>query len=83
MTINIGSQRFWAVVRQVLSVAAIVMGALTQALSSIHLPIGVSSVLVAIGGVILGIEHYVADPSTGTTNATSTTPATKSEAPIS
>lgn len=67
MTIDLGSQRFWAVVRQVLSVAAIVMGALTQALSSIHLPVAVSSVLAAAGGIILAIEHYVADPSTGTT----------------
>jgi hypothetical protein len=74
MTIDIGSQRFWAVTRQVLSVAAIVMGALTQALSSIKLPIGVSSVLVAVGGIVLAIEHYVADPSTGSTSVTTPTP---------
>lgn len=59
-------QSIAAIVRQVLAIAAIVMGALTQALPSLHLSAGVSGALVAIGGAILTVEHYVADPSTGT-----------------
>lgn len=64
MTVNI--QRVSSVVRQVVAVAAIVMGCLTQALSSIQLSPAISTALATIGGVILGIEHYVGDPSTGT-----------------
>lgn len=59
------SQRTAAVLRQVLAVVAIVFAALTQAVSSLHLPVAVSSVLGIVGGVILAVEHYVSDPSTG------------------
>lgn len=62
-------QRFSAIARQVLAVGAIVVGALSAAIEPLHLPPAVSSVLVVAGGVILAVEHYVADPSTGTTNA--------------
>ena len=53
-------------IRQALAIAAIVMGALTAALSGIRLPPAVSAVLAAAGAVVLAIEHYVSDPSTGT-----------------
>jgi hypothetical protein len=65
-------QRFFAVARQVLAVLGVVFGVLTQAIPAMHLPTAVSSVLVVAGGVILAIEHYVADPSTGTTGAVPT-----------
>ena len=63
-------QAFASIARQVLAIAAVVMGALTAALNGIHLPPAVSTVLVAAGSVILAIEHYVGDPSTGTTPPT-------------
>lgn len=63
MTVN--TQQVASIFRQILAVAAIVMGALTQALNGIHLSPAISSVLAIVGGVILAIEHYVSDPSTG------------------
>lgn len=63
---TINHQSLASKARQVLAVAAIVMGALTSALSGIKLPGAASAVLAAGGFIILGIEHYVSDPSTGT-----------------
>ena len=60
-------QQIASILRQVAAVGAIVMGALTQSLSSIHLSPAISAVLAGAGALILGIEHYVGDPSTGTT----------------
>jgi hypothetical protein len=60
-------QRIASIVRQVVAVAAVVMGALTSAVSGIHLPPAVSAVMVAAGGVVIALEHYLSDPSTGTT----------------
>lgn len=65
MTVN--TQQVASILRQVVAIAAVVMGALTASLSSIHLPTGVSAALAAVGGVILAVEHYVSDPSTGST----------------
>jgi glycerol uptake facilitator-like aquaporin len=65
-------QRLFSIVRQVLGIAAAVMGVLTASVSQLHLPPAVSSVLVVVGGLILAVEHYVADPSTGTPVATTT-----------
>lgn len=62
-------QQLASILRQVAAVGAIVMGALTATLNGIHLPPAVSAVLTALGGGLLWIEHYVGDPSTGTTNA--------------
>lgn len=62
-----------AVIRQVLAIAAVVMGALTSALSGIHLPPAVSAVLAAGGLVLLNVEHYLSDPSTGNPVTTTTT----------
>jgi hypothetical protein len=58
-------QSFFSIARQVLAVLALVMSALTQSLNDIHLPIAISTVLGAFGAIILTVEHYVADPSTG------------------
>jgi hypothetical protein len=75
-----------SVVRQVLAIAAIVMGALTSALQGIHLPPAVSAVLAAGGLVLLNLEHYLSDPSTGnpvtTTTTTTATPAPAPPAPV-
>ena len=65
------TQQVASIVRQVVAVAAIVMGALTSALSGIKLPPAVSAVLTAAGAGLLWIEHYVGDPSTGTTPTSS------------
>jgi len=71
MTVTL--QSFWSIVRQVAAFAAIVFAALTQALGSIKLSPVASAVLGVFGIVILGIEHYVGDPSTGTPAAPSPT----------
>lgn len=52
-------QRVAAVVRQVAAVVAVVMGALTQALSSIKLPPAGSALLGFAGAAILVAEHIV------------------------
>jgi hypothetical protein len=59
------AQQLSSIARQGLAIAAVVMGALTSAISGIKLPPAASTALVALGAVILGIEHYVSDPSTG------------------
>jgi hypothetical protein len=56
-------QRFWAVVRQMAGFASIILGAIPET----GLPNAVRIPLVAFGGIVTAIEHYVADPSTGTT----------------
>ena len=71
---TVTSQSFWSIFRQVLAILGIVFAALTQALQSIKLPPAASVIMGVFGTVILGLEHYVADPSTGTT-AVTTTPA--------
>ena len=66
MTVNINTQRVASVARQILAIAAITFGVLTQSDSSLHLPVLISSILTVAGSVIIAIEHYVGDPSTGT-----------------
>lgn len=65
-------QSIASIARQVLAVAGIAMGVITASVTQLHLPTAVSSILVVAGGVILAIEHYVADPSTGTPQAPAT-----------
>jgi hypothetical protein len=65
MTIN--TQRLGSFFRQALAVLGIVFGVLTQSVQGLHLPVAVSSIITIGGAVILAIEHYVSDPSTGTT----------------
>jgi hypothetical protein len=67
---TVNTQQVASILRQVLAVAAVVMGAITASISSLHLPVAVSAALTVIGGIILAIEHYVSDPSTGSTGAT-------------
>jgi hypothetical protein len=66
---TITPQSLASILRQVGAIAAVVMGVLTAALSGIHLPAAASTALTVAGALILGIEHYVSDPSTGTTPA--------------
>ena len=64
MTINL--QNFGAVARQVLAYLGIVFGVLTQSVSSMHLPTAVSTAIITVSGILVGIQHYVANPTTGT-----------------
>lgn len=66
MKITFDTQRVGSLLRQGLAIAGIVFGVLTQSLGSLHLPVAVSSILTVGGAVLLAIEHYVSDPSTGT-----------------
>jgi hypothetical protein len=61
------TQSIASILRQALAVISVVMGVVTASVTALHLPTAVSSILVVVGGVILAIEHYVADPSTGST----------------
>jgi hypothetical protein len=63
MTINLSS--LTAFLRNLGSLAAIVIGAANVG----GLPAGVRATLVAIGGILQGVEHYVSNPSTGPTPA--------------
>lgn len=60
-------QSLASVVRQAAAVLVSVYGVLTASVSALHLPPAVSAVLTAVGPIILVVEHYVGDPSTGTT----------------
>jgi hypothetical protein len=66
LVVNKSTQAIASIARQVLAVAGIVFGVLTQSDAGLHLPVELSSILAVGGAVILAIEHYVADPSTGT-----------------
>lgn len=65
-TAALAKQSIASIVRQVLAVLASVYGVLSASISQLHLPPAVSAILTAAGPVILAIEHFVADPSTGT-----------------
>jgi membrane-bound ClpP family serine protease len=58
-----GIQRAWAVIRQLAGYASIVLGAIPAT----SLPNAVRAPLIVFGAVLIAIEHYVADPSTGST----------------
>ncbi len=60
-------QRIASIVRQVLAVAVTLYTVIATNQGSLHLPTAVTAALTAFGPVILAIEHYTADPSTGTT----------------
>ena len=59
-------QRIASIARQVVAVLATIYGILTASVTALHLPPAVSAALVAAGPIILAVEHYVSDPSTGT-----------------
>jgi hypothetical protein len=60
------TQQISSLGRQVLAILGIVFGVLTQSVGSLHLPVAISSILTIGGAVILAVEHYLSDPSTGT-----------------
>lgn len=68
-----------SIARQVLAVAVSIFGVLTANQTVLHLPAWASSILIAFAPVLLTLEHYLGDPSTGTP----TKPATKEAAPTS
>lgn len=68
-----------SIVRQVLAVLVSIYGVLTAVVPSLHLPVAVSTALTAFGPVMLLLEHYLSDPSTGT--PTTTAPAAEHVAP--
>lgn len=51
--------------RQVIAILASVYGVLSASVSQLHLPPVVSGILTATGPLILAVEHWVSDPSTG------------------
>jgi len=65
MTIN--TQRVGSLVRQLLALLGLVTAIVTQSVGSLHLPVAVSTAIALVSGILLSIEHYVSDPSTGTT----------------
>lgn len=70
---NVNSQQIASILRQILAVTALVVGPLTAAVPSMHLPVAISGIITFIGGLIMTIEHYVSDPSTGNTTPASGT----------
>lgn len=64
------TQSIASVLRQGLAILGIIFGVLTQTVTQMHLPVVLSSIITVGGAVILAVEHYVADPSTGTTTTT-------------
>jgi hypothetical protein len=60
------TQAIAAVTRQIVAVLASIYGIASTHISAIHLPPAVAAILTAAGPVILAIEHFVGDPSTGT-----------------
>ena len=57
------TQQLGSWLRQAAAVAGIVVSLGNQ----LSLPTSVRTVVLAISGAILGVEHYVSDPSTGST----------------
>jgi hypothetical protein len=76
------TQQISSIARQVLAIIGIVMGVLTASVTQLHLPPAVSTVLVTAGAVILAIEHYLSDPSTGTPTTTVKTSTTAPTPPV-
>lgn len=68
----VNTQQISSILRQLLGIVATVFGVLTASTSSLHLPVAISSILTAAGPIILTVEHYLSDPSTGTPTATAT-----------
>jgi hypothetical protein len=58
-------QAFSSIIRQLASIAAIVLGAIPAT----ALPNAVRVALIGPAGLLIALEHYVGDPSTGTTPA--------------
>lgn len=61
-TVTVDLSSVLAFLRNAGSIAAIVIGAANVG----GLPTGVRAVLLAIGGILQAVEHYVSNPTTGT-----------------
>ena len=66
-------QRIASIARQGLALLGVIMGVLTASVSQLHLPVAVSAAITVGGAVLLAVEHFVSDPSTGTPISTITT----------
>lgn len=55
-----------ATLRHVVLFIVSAFGIITQSATALHLPLAVSAIMTAAYPVLLLIEHFVADPSTGT-----------------
>ena len=64
MTINVTN--IGAVLRQVLAYLGIIFGILIQSVPSLHLPVAVSTAILTVSGILVSVQHYVANPTTGT-----------------
>ena len=68
MTVNVTSQRIASILRQIGAVAALAYAIIGSVQTSTW---GAKdTTLTLVGGILLSIEHFVADPSTGTTPPT-------------
>jgi hypothetical protein len=63
---TVTKQSLASVARQVLAILGVTFGILTQSIGGMHLPVAISSIITIGGAVLIAIEHYVGDPSTGT-----------------
>ena len=59
------AQKLGATLTKIVGIAALVMGPLTATLPSLGLPVAVSTAITTVGGIILAIERWLTDPSTG------------------
>ena len=67
---SLTTQSASAIIRQILALLGIIFGILTQSVTALHLSPVVSAWMGIGGAIILAIEHYVSDPSTGTPTTT-------------
>ena len=68
MTINVNN--IGAILRQVLAYLGITVGISTQSIGSLHLPVAVATAIIAASGLLVSVQHYVANPTTGTPTVT-------------
>ena len=64
MTINVNN--IVAILRQVLAYLGVIFGILSQSVGSLHLPVAVATAIIAASGLLVSVQHYVANPTTGT-----------------
>ena len=69
---TISKQSLASTLRQVLAVVVSLIGVLTQTDAGLKLPVALSAILVAFAPVLLVVEHWLSDPSTGTPAGSST-----------
>lgn len=62
MTLNLSTQQIGAWLARILSLAAVVI----SAVPATDVPVNVRPYLALVGGIILAVDRYVTDPTTGT-----------------